>query len=1523
MARDYEISLKSDRYTTKTLATINASDVKSIYSLYEDVVDGLHFVQATVEKLAESQRQQRTYTGYITREEFNSLNVSTVPIPQNFAGLEAVDVPTRLQEQLFRIYEVEESEDYVTVHARHVWYDNLQNYTIWEPTEDTEYTAAAVCRNILTNAISDVESNVASDCTDTKPGSEFDYARKNIVEAFLDPENGVCAKFGLSLIRYNWDFYCLKNVGFDRGYVIQDKKNLLGVVRTESIENLATRIVPIGMDKQGEIVWLNNNGLRYVDSQYINDYSKPRVELYDTGLRIGQDDVTAENINEKLLQAGRARFTEDKVDLPEITMTINFLSIGDTEEYVQYRGLDKVYLFDVVTIRDTTRGYEYSAQVVGVEHDILTGMLTSITLGTINNSDGVRKIASWQVPEVSGENIRLKTIMAGAFQPGAINYDDIAAGAVGWIHINAASISQLTTEQLEALQANIHELIAGTITANDIQANSITTAKLAADAVTADKIAANAVTAQKLAAGSVTAAKIDANDISAINAVLGTAAIADARIAVADIDYAKVKDLAADTAIFSTTITDQGVADRLYINRLLITYGQMVEANIGDLVIGASDGNYYHVDVEWTDGVPSLVPTQVQTPTSAEIEAGHTASGKTIIGDVGTYAELCSEDFYAINSIIDRITAKRIDVDELWAREAFVGKLMVTDITANPTIGVIKSQIGDWQEGSTITQTINSLSSRITQLGYGAIFYSETEPSHENLNVGDIWIEPVSGNTWDDIAEYTWDELASMTWDQVAGQYRMRVWSGTEWKLLFDNLIVDKLTTEIQQTAYAVTLKADKTLVDELSGDVQEFSATLEVQAEQIQSAVSSVNNKSANYTRLTDPSTDASITLHPGDTWTKAVAQTWDDVGNYTWDQIAQYTWDELAGASVYTWSGSKWIQTADYGAILQHRTLITQTADAVEILAQKTDVIDGELVSTKASLTVANDRISQEVQRATLAEDGKISKTAQYQTADEIVSSAERYTDGLLESYSTIEQTSESIELYVTNNAYKLVSGISILAEGITIAGSKYLRLNSGGYIDVNSGGRINIKSGAMFTVQSGNFSIDGSGNVSIRGAVNATSGSFNGSVTAKSGAIASWAIADSWLSTGTGETCVTLVGASQGSTATADWNRVKDYAMYAGASWPENAPFRVKKNGTVILTDLQSVDSGGNPRTVNLYNNAWKLSGNTISSYTTDTGGYVASMTLSNGTSVNFKSAASATLSAAWTSSGASRTYEATIDGTTRKISETLSGAVGKGTNYYASFAISEFESHKAYGIVTSSPQGGGNVLFGFQVDATSEYNTGRTDGANAVTITANGWVGGSNVVEASNGKSVRVNLPPISLSGGTIFSSHKTTVNASGGGASGPIASLEVDATSEYNSGWDDAVDAVIGDKTSAEVNAALLANSNHATTLTILADDTIIDTWNIDASAVYTLGYTAASPYGAVAIGARVAGTTYAATVTRKDGTSVLTMATCSTPYNDGVAAGEAKFAVHSGYLYTVDSHGVPTRYTGTLYDKIS
>jgi len=976
---------------------------------------------------AAGNKKKKTYQGYISKEDYDALNLSTVSIPANFAGLEAIMVPTRLQDQLFRIVEVTEDEDGVTITARHVWYDNLKNYTLWKGTEDTKYTGAAACRNVLVNAISECPSNVASDCTDQIIGKELDYQRKNLVEAFLDPESGICAKFGLSLIRNNWDFYCLKEVGYDRGFIVENGKNLLGVERTESIEEVATRVVPYGKSKKGDIIWLDNDGKKYIDSQYIEEYACPMVELYDTGIQIGEDDTTADNINDKLLAAGQKRFTEDHIDLPTVNMHIEFLSLGDTEEYAQYRDLDKVYLYDILTIHDTIRGYSYSAQVVGVEHDLLTGTLNSVTIGKLENWNGTRKIATWQVPEVSGENIRLKTILAGSFAEGAIQSEDIGESVIQYAHFAAATIDALTADSITAVTARIHEIIAGSITAEDIAAGSIsticlaagavTTDKLEAGAVSADKIAANAVTtakleagaviaekiasgaittdkldagavtAAKIAAGAINAQKIDTSDLTAINATLGTANIARAEIAVADIDYAHVKELSSSSAYVGQAVIQEGVANKLFIPRLSVAYAQIVSATIGDLVIQATDDKYYKLDVDLSGNVTA---TEV-TPTAAEIEAGHTQDGRTIYTETDIVAEdLNTTNIYASHALMDEITANIINVDKLFAREATITHINAMDLSSNT---YIQSVVGNWTSQSTITQTINGINSRITSLGYGTVFYSETEPAAAGVVAGDVWIQPISDNTWDDIAEYTWDELSGMTWEQVAGQYRMYVWTGTEWKILFDNLIVSELQTQINQTAYAVTLKADQSAVDILSGEVSEFSATLEVQAQAITAAVSSVNAKTANYTQLTDPSLDSQISLSPGDTWTKAAGDgTWDSLAEYDWDDLADLTWDELAGASVYTWTGTGWIQTTDYGATIQNRTLLEQTDRKFTMIAEEQAVTDDKIEKNTAEITIQADRITQEVQRATLAENGKIAKTTAYQTADSIVTEAVR---------------------------------------------------------------------------------------------------------------------------------------------------------------------------------------------------------------------------------------------------------------------------------------------------------------------------------------------------------------------------------------------------------------------------------------------------------------------------------------------------------------------------------------------------
>ena len=1127
---------------------------------------------------------------------------------------------------------------------------------------------------------------------------DADWSWKNAQNAIMDPKAGLLSVTGGHLVRDDLDVFILANEEQTPRYTVRYGANMKDVTWTGSVDDLVTRIYPTAKTEDGRTLLLPEE---YIDS--VRDVPFIRPEVLNTGLQVGKEiensdgtktTLTESEVYARMRTAADERFTIDKCDMAEVNLDLDWEHMPDTEEYAQYIVLRNVAPGDWVEVTNGPLGVSAIIQMTGYVWNPLTERYTRATFGPLKTKPTVAgySLQSGSVTAraiaggaITGEHIRAGTITAREIEAGSITADKIAsriitaeliqAGAITATEIAAESITAehiqanaieaihisaraITAEKIDAGAITAEKIAAGAITADKIDAGAITAQHIASGSVTTDKLSAGAVTADKIDAGSINADKIDATDLTAINAKLGTANIARAEIASADINYAHVKDLAADLAIFSTTITEQGIADRLFINRLMITYGQMVSATIGDLVIGASDGHYYHVDIEWDeDGVPTLVPTQVDTPTAEEIADGHTTDGHTIIGNIGTFAELSSEDFYAINAIIDRITAKRIDVDELWARQAFIDKLMVQDISSNT---YIQSTIGNWQSQSTITQTIGSIQSRISELGYGTIYYSMTEPSHSGLVQGDIWVQPLEDNTWDDVRLQTWQQLIDNgTWSDVMGAYKVYTWTGDHFRPIFDSLINVEMQTQIDQNTYAITLKADQSALNTIEGTVADFGAILEVQSTEINAAVSAVNTKASSYVMWADPTTVYTVTL--GDIWIKSQNEfgSWLSAAGFTWDYLkTNYTWGDALVSETYVWDGTKWVQTSDRASSIQQETEIRETATSISLLAETAAKLGGEATDLRAQLTVANDRITTEVSRATTAEGGKLDKTTRYQTAEQIysaavrqagtdaaegfiaktevlqtadqikstavaeanantstnyiakttqlqtaekiyseavkqagvnakenyikktsvlqtadqivseavsqantsasgsfvtkttqlqtagqiVSAAENYTDNQLTNYSTITQTASAISAYVQDNAYCIRSGIEITAEGISVSGSQYVTIASGGY----------------FQVTTGNFGIDSNSN---------------------------------------------------------------NYVIWSGAAAAATSPFRVKKDGTVYLTKLIAVGESGSESEVNLRTaGLWKLNYHTVKSYTTS------SLTLSNGTVINFIDASS---------------------------------------------------------------------------------------------------------------------------------------------------------------------------------------------------------------------------------------------------------------------------------------------------------
>lgn len=612
-------------------------------------------------------------------------------IPATFSGVESATTATRLAYQLFQVVAVEQTLDSVTVTARHVFYELANTYTTYRSTWPVE--AHNAIDGIFDGLVSPDKRYTCLTDSSHKAGA-LNYERVNVVQALLDPEYGICAQYGLSLIRDNYDLYLLKEVGSDRGYVVEYGKNMLSLEHNEDISNVVTRIIPFGKNANGKIVYMD--GTKWVDSPHLDEYAMPRVMYLDcSAVATESKTMTLAQVKSTLKTMAKAEF-EAGCDLPELSMTVDFISLGDTEEYKQYRDLDKVYLYDRVTVKDKVRGHNYNAEVVAIRHNVLTGLLESVTLGSIRKGSGTRKIASWQVPEVDGGNIRLESIGAGV----------LAGGAVSEENMQDSSVS-----------------------ARAIVAYSVTADKIAVGAVTADKIDAGAVTAEKLAAGAITANAIDAKTIktehiatgaiTAESGIIADSAINTAQIADGSITSAKIVSLNADVITSGTLATDR-------------------------LLIRGENGLMYEINAE----ASGLTSEQL-----ADEKFHDKLNGTVIVAESITAEQLAAESVTA-----NKILAGAVTTDKLSASAVTADKIAAGAITTQKVSSDFGSSL-DLSSNESINLAVRDYAPKTFVRHEAPTGTFRVGDVWIQLPPDSKWND-VSGKAWADLADVTWGEIA-------------------------------------------------------------------------------------------------------------------------------------------------------------------------------------------------------------------------------------------------------------------------------------------------------------------------------------------------------------------------------------------------------------------------------------------------------------------------------------------------------------------------------------------------------------------------------------------------------------------------------------------------------------------------------------------------------------------------------------------------------------------------------------------
>lgn len=625
-------------------------------------------------------------------------------IADNSQAIEEIQSPWSITPQYFRIYEVKKSMDAYEVSARHISYDLLYNMTTYESSDSV--TLQTALDGVLNNCFAEHEFKAYTNVTNEQAGLR--YMRKNPMDAFLNSDDGLCTLYDVCLVRDNYSLYFLHDPGVNRGVRIQYGKNMTGVSFESSTDEIATRIVPVGENKNGTDLWLSDNqNERYVDSPKINKYPVPHVyELECENCKVGDSDEGGGKVTVAIararMKAQAEKLISDGCDEPEITMEVEFVNLGDTVEYAQFKNLENCFLADYVIVQHPDLDIDITARISEIEWDCMLDRMNSVTIGQVGKTLANTGITSWQIPSgISGSKIASGSLGNAALKSDIISDIHMQAGS---INANALQANIISAVHMQSDSINTDALQAGSVTANKIAANSIATTHIQSEAVTAGKIAAGAVTADTIEAGAVTAGKIAADAIEANNIKNGT--ITSDKVVAGFISVGS--NLVADGAIGETQIADTSITNA----KIVSLNGDKIEANTikaNKLLITGDDGVVYEINAT-SSGLSKteLTDEKYKDKLCGSVIVAESITGKQIA------ANSITSNLIAANAV----TAAQIDVASLFASDTFTTNLYTSNIHGEKSIKIMIDQAD--QAAADARSVANNASTVATQANTNA-----------------------------------------------------------------------------------------------------------------------------------------------------------------------------------------------------------------------------------------------------------------------------------------------------------------------------------------------------------------------------------------------------------------------------------------------------------------------------------------------------------------------------------------------------------------------------------------------------------------------------------------------------------------------------------------------------------------------------------------------------------------------------------------------------------------------------------
>ena len=313
--------------------------------------------------------------------------------------------PIRITEQLFRIKHItDQTEHEISIEAEHVSYD--ANGALIQKAEITNANPATAIWMMQEGMYEPyTDGQICTNLADTDAGTYSQTIKgKSLIWALLDPSSGIVAKFDAALKRNNWDIYILKKLDTDRGFYIRYGVNAKGIHWDRDASEVVTRIIPVAKDGNGNDFYLEN---LYVDSPLINAYPKIRMQQLNVSGQVGKDDGsgtgtawTETTLRAEMAAKAQEKFDNEKVDQEKVTVTVDLIMLGDTEEYPEVKRLEQVAMYDIVHAVNSRIGLDVALRVTEIEGDAIRRRITGIKLSNI--ADQARKsVAGYMMTDQS------------------------------------------------------------------------------------------------------------------------------------------------------------------------------------------------------------------------------------------------------------------------------------------------------------------------------------------------------------------------------------------------------------------------------------------------------------------------------------------------------------------------------------------------------------------------------------------------------------------------------------------------------------------------------------------------------------------------------------------------------------------------------------------------------------------------------------------------------------------------------------------------------------------------------------------------------------------------------------------------------------------------------------------------------------------------------------------------------------------------------------------------------------------